>query len=304
MTQENKDFAFLHFIVLIWGFTAILGVLIDLPSVEMVFFRTVIASIGLAVLIAFRKKGFNFRAGRHFPITLGTGVLIAAHWILFFLSARVSNVSVCLAGMATCSLWTSFLEPLTSKKKIKLFEVLLSILAFIGIVIIFNVEFDHFLGLMLAMVSAFIAAVFTVINGRLSKKEDPFVITFYEMTGAWLAIALFFPFYLMLDGVDELVLSPSWSDWGYLLILGWVCTVYAYSYSVKLMQRLSAFSVNLTVNLEPVYGIAMALLFFPDNEQMTPGFYLGTGLILLSVLIYPILNKAHKRKALETDNLR
>ena len=304
MTQENKDFAFLHFIVLIWGFTAILGVLIHLPSVEMVFFRTLIASLGLAVLIIVRKKHFNYRSGKHFPITLGAGVLIAAHWILFFLSARVSNVSVCLAGMATCSLWTSFLEPLTSKKKIKPFEVFLSVLAFIGIVIIFNVEFDYFLGLILAIISAFIAALFTVINGNLTKKEDPFVITFYEMVGATVAIALFFPFYLTLDDVSELALNPTFSDWGYLLILGLVCTVYAYSYSVKLMQRLSAFSINLTVNLEPIYGIIMALIFFPEDEQMTPGFYLGTGLILTSVLIYPLLNRAYKRKALETDNLR
>ncbi|HCX21818.1 MAG: EamA family transporter [Flammeovirgaceae bacterium] len=304
MTQETKDFGFLHFIVLVWGFTAILGVLIDLPPVEMVFYRTMIASIGLAVLLVIWKKGFNFRAGKTFPITLGTGILIAGHWILFFLSARVSNVSVCLAGMATCSLWTSILEPLTTKKKIKLFEVILSVMAFIGIVIIFNVEFDYFLGLILAMVSAFLAALFTVINGDLTKKEDPFVITFYEMVGACLSIGLFFPIYLTLDGVDELALQPTASDWWYLLLLGLVCTVFAYSYSVKLMQRLSAFSVNLTVNLEPVYGIVLALIFFPEDEQMNPGFYMGTGLILLSVLIYPLFNRVHKRKALGTDNLR
>ncbi|MEQ9302375.1 MAG: DMT family transporter [Marinoscillum sp.] len=304
MTQENRDFAFLHFIVLIWGFTAILGVVILLPSVEMVFFRTLIASVGLFVLILFRKKSFRFGAGRDYLITMGTGGLIAAHWILFFLSARVSNVSVCLAGMATCSLWTSLLEPLTSKQKIKGFEVILSVIAFIGIAIIFNVEFDYLLGLVLAIVSAFISALFTVINGQLTKREDPFVITFYEMVGACLSIALFFPIYLMIDGVESLKLNPTWSDWGYLLILGLICTVYAYSYSVELMQRLSAFSVNLTVNLEPVYGIVMALIFFPESEHMNIGFYLGTGLILTSVLIYPLLNKAYKRKALQTDNLR
>ncbi|MEQ8473739.1 MAG: DMT family transporter [Marinoscillum sp.] len=304
MTQENKDFAFLHFIVLIWGFTAILGVVIDLPSVEMVFFRTLIAALGLVVLILFRRKSFRFKSRKDYLITFGTGGLIAAHWILFFLSARVSNVSVCLAGMATCSLWTSILEPLTSKKKIKAFEVVLSVIAFIGIAIIFNVEFDYFLGLVLAVVSAFISALFTVINGKLTLREDPFVLTFYEMAGANLCIVFFLPFYLMIDGVDTLAMSPTMSDWGYLLILGLICTVYAYSYSVKLMQRLSAFSVNLTVNLEPVYGIIMALVFFPESEQMNPGFYLGTGLILTSVLIYPLLNKAYKRKALQTDNLR
>lgn len=304
MTQETKDFAFLHFIVLIWGFTAILGVLIDLPTVEMVFFRTLLASFGLMAVIYFARKSFRFRAGNDYLITLGTGSLIAAHWILFFLSARVSNISVCLAGMATCSLWTSFLEPLFNNRKIKTFEVVLSILAFIGILVIFNVEFDHFLGLILAMLSAFIAAVFTIINGKLTRRLDPFVITYYEMIGATLSIALFFPVYLNLGDIQSLNLSPTWSDWGFLLILALICTVYAYSYSVQLMQRLSAFSVNLTVNLEPVYGIVMALIFFPEKEKMTPGFYVGTALILLSVLIYPLLNRAYKRRALNTDLLR
>lgn len=304
MTQETRDFAFLHLIVLIWGFTAILGVLIVMPPVEVVFYRTLLASFGLLALIYFRKKPFYFSRGGDYLITLGTGALIAAHWILFFLSARIANVSVCLAGMATCSLWTSFLEPISSGRKIKGFEVVLSIIAFVGIVIIFNVEFDHYIGLLVAMLSAFLAAVFTVINGRLTKRHDPFVITFYEMAGATLAIALFFPIYTNLDGVDGLSLSPTLADWIYLVILAMICTVYAYSYSVKLMKRLSAFSVNLSVNLEPVYGITLALIFFPDQEKMTPGFYLGTTLILLSVLIYPLLNRAHRRKALETDNLR
>lgn len=304
MTQERKDFAFLHFIVLIWGFTAILGVLISLPSVEMVFYRTMIASLGLVVVVLLAKKSFRFFRGRDYLITLGTGGLIAVHWILFFLSARISNVSVCLAGMATCSLWTSFLEPLANKEKIKGFEVVLSVVAFIGIVVIFNVEFDHFLGLSLAILSAFISALFTVINGKLSKREDPFVITYYEMVGATLSIALFFPLYLKLEGVEALSLVPSLYDWGYLVILGLVCTVFAYSYSVQLMKRLSAFSVNLAVNLEPVYGIIMALILFPEREKMTPGFYLGTSLILGSVLVYPVINRRMKRKALETDLLR
>lgn len=304
MTQRTRDFAFLHFIVLIWGFTAILGVLIMLPSVEMVFYRTLLSSVGLAVVILLLGKSFRFRTRREYYITFGTGALIAAHWILFFISARISNVSVCLAGMATCSLWTSILEPLCNRRSIRPYEVLLSIIAFIGIAVIFNVEFDHFLGLLVAILSAFISAVFTVINGKLTMREDPFVITYYEMIGATLSIALFFPLYLQLDGVEKLVLNPSLSDLGYLLILALVCTVYAYSYSVKLMRRLSAFSVNLTVNLEPVYGIVMALILFPEREKMTPGFYLGTGLILVSVLIYPVLSKINQRKALNTDLLR
>ncbi|WP_420316209.1 DMT family transporter [Ekhidna sp.] len=303
MIQERKDFLTLHFIVLIWGFTAILGLLIEIPSVEVVFFRTLISSIGLFILLKFWKRSLRINSQKQLLIILGTGVLIAAHWILFFLSARISNASVCLAGMATCSLWTSLIEPISQGRRIKGFEVLLSIIAFIGIGIIFNVEFDYLSGLLTAVLSAFIASVFTVINGRLTKTYDPYVITFYEMMGACVATALFFPIYVGFF-VDELSLSPSSLDWFYLGSLAIFCTVYAYSVSVELMKRLSAFSINLVVNLEPVYGIILALIIFGDSEEMSPGFYLGTLLILTSVLLYPLLNKRYKKKALSTDIIR
>ncbi|MFY0598843.1 MAG: EamA family transporter [Cyclobacteriaceae bacterium] len=293
----------LHLLVMIWGFTAILGALISLPSVELVFYRTLISSLGLLILIWAWKKSIFLKHKKDYLVVL-VGILIAGHWILFFLAARVANISICLAGIATCSLWTSFLEPLFSRRRIKPFEVILSVIAFAGIAVVFNVEFDNVFGFVLAVISAFLAAVFTVINSKLIKRIDPYVITFYEMMGACVSIALFFPFYMGLSPSGELSLVPTLSDWGYLIVLSIVCTVFAYSYSVLLMKRLSAFFVNLTTNLEPVYGIAMALLLFPEKEKMTSGFYLGTGLILLSVLIYPVLNRAYKRKALGTDNLR
>lgn len=303
MMQEKKDFLTLHFIVLIWGFTAILGLLIDIPSVEVVFFRTLISAVGLYIVLKFWKRSFAIHSRKHFFVILGTGALIAAHWILFFLSARISNASVCLAGMATCSLWTSLIEPLSQGRKIKGFEVMLSIIAFLGIGIIFNVEFDYLSGLLTAVLSAFIASVFTVINGRLTKTYDPYVITFYEMVGACIATALFFPIYAAFF-VDKLALTPTLDDWFYLGILAIVCTVYAYSISVELMKRLSAFSINLVVNLEPVYGIILALIIFGDSEEMSPGFYIGTLLILTSVLLYPLLNRRYKKKALSTDIIR
>lgn len=303
MMQERKDYLTLHFIVLIWGFTAILGLLIYIPSVEVVFFRTLLASIGLWVLLLIWGKRIWIRNRKHLLYIVGTGALIAAHWILFFLSARISNASVCLAGMATCSLWTSLIEPLSQGRKIKGFEVMLSIIAFIGIGVIFNVEFDYLSGLLTAVLSAFIASVFTVINGRFSKTYDPYVITFYEMVGACISIVLFFPIYATYF-VDRLQLAPSVVDWVYLSILALICTVYAYSISVELMKRLSAFSINLVVNLEPVYGIVLALIIFGDSEEMSPGFYIGTLLILTSVLLYPLLNRRYKKKALSTDIIR
>jgi drug/metabolite transporter (DMT)-like permease len=301
--QEKKDYLHLHFIVLIWGFTAILGLLIEIPSVEVVFFRTLIAAVGLYILLKIWKKKIVLGNRRDYLVILGTGALIAAHWILFFLSARISNVSVCLAGMATCSLWTSLIEPIYQKRKVKGFEVILSVIAFIGIGIIFNVEFDYLSGLLVAVLSAFISAVFTVINGSLTKRHDPYVITFYEMIGACVSTILFFPIYRWLF-VDSIVLNPTSLDLIYLAVLAIVCTVYAYSISVELMKRMSAFSINLVVNLEPVYGIILALLIFGASEEMSNGFYAGTFLILISVLLYPVLNKRYKKKALSTDIIR
>ncbi len=304
MQASTKDYVHLHFIVLIWGFTAILGVLITIPAVEIVFFRTLFAFLALGILLYLRKR--NFRLGYQDALKImGTGLLIAAHWILFFAAARVSTVSVTLAGMATCSIWTSFLEPMATKKSIKWFEVALGGIVMIGLYIIFRFEFNHVVGLSMAVMSAFLSALFTVINGQLTQRHNPYMITFYEMVGACLGTALFFPIYKYYFAVDGLLqLNPTSMDWVYLSILAIICTVYAYSASVQLMQKMSAYLINLTVNLEPVYGIILAVLIFKEDEQMTSGFYIGTLVILSSVLIYPLINRYYKRKALETDILR
>jgi len=303
MTQEGKDFLHLHIIILIWGFTAILGLLIELPPVEVVFFRTLISALGLWVLLRIRGRSLRIHSMKMLGIIMGTGLLIAAHWILFFLAARMSNASVCLAGMATCSLWTSLIEPISQGRKVKGFEVILSVIAFIGIGVIFNVELDYLNALLIAVLSAFISAVFTVINGRLSKQYNPYVITFYEMVGACFSVLLFYPIYATYLEAS-IVWFPLSADWMWLTVLALVCTVYAYSASVELMKRMSAFSINLVVNLEPVYGIILALIVFGASEEMSFGFYVGTALILTSVLLYPLLNRRYKKKALATDLIR
>ncbi|MBL3657536.1 DMT family transporter [Fulvivirga sediminis] len=302
--SNTKDFLKLHFIVLIWGFTAILGLLISINSVEIVFYRTLMASVTLWVMLKLRKR--NLKIGKSAILKVaGTGLIIAAHWILFFAAARVSTASVCLAGAATCSLWTSFIEPLFNKRKVKGFEVGLGLIVILGLYVIFQFEFNHALGLFMGIVAAMLAAIFSVINGKFSKEYNQFVITYYEMIGACVGCLLFFPIYkyFFLQG-EELKLIPQGIDWFYLVILSLVCTVYAFSASVELMKRISAFMVNLTINLEPVYGILLAVIIFGEKEKMEPGFYYGTGIILLAVLLYPLLNKIFKRKPLEVDNLR
>lgn len=301
--SERRDYLHLHFIVFLWGFTAILGLLITIPSVEIVFYRTGLAA--LALLIIMIVKGLSFKVHpRWLILMIFNGVLIGAHWILFFGAARVSTASVCLAGMATISFWTSILEPLAIRKKIKSYELLLGIIVIAGLYVIFRFEFNHALGLALALGSAFLAALFTVINLKFTHRYHHQSITFYEMMGANVSILLFFPFYARYFTDNGLQLIPNFDDWVYLLILALVCTVYAYSQAVSLMKRITAFGINLTVNLEPVYGIILAVIIFPESEKMNAGFYLGTIIILAAVLSYPVINRWRKRRATVTDNLR
>lgn len=291
-----KDYLELHFIIFLWGFTAILGKLISIPSVELVFLRTMITALALGLIIYRRGTVFWLGSGSVLKI-MGVGFLIAAHWILFFASARVSSVSICLAGMATCSLWTAILEPIFTKKQIKPHEIMLAILIMIGLYIIFQFEFDHALGIFMAVGSAFLASVFTIINAKLAKVHASTTITCYEMAGACIGTALFFPLYTQLFAAGgTLDFSLSAMDWVYLLVLALACTVYAYTAAVRLMQRITAYAMNLTVNLEPVYGIVLAWIIFNENEQMSDGFYYGTGVILLSVFIYPILDAYSERR--------
>ncbi|REG84779.1 DMT family transporter [Algoriphagus antarcticus] len=295
MTATIKDYLMLHLIVLIWGFTAILGLLISLPAIELVFYRTLIAALGVAGLFLLKKKNLLLPFPDMIKVT-GVGFVIAMHWILFFWSARVSTASVCLAGMATTSLWTAFVDPLFNRTKIKWYEVGLGLMVISGILVIFSFESGYWLGLSMALASSFFGAVFSVMNGKLAHRHNPYQITFYEMAGACLFSLLFMPIYTNFMTDEGLKFAWVGYDWFWLFILGGICTVYAFSVSVELMKRLSVFSINLTVNLEPVYGIVLAVLIFGESEKMTPQFYLGTGIILLSVLIYPVLNYLNKRR--------
>lgn len=293
MDSPVNDFLKLHFVVLIWGFSAILGLLISLPAVEIVFYRTLLAALVLFIVVFVKRKSFAIGLREILKI-LGTGFIIAAHWILFFAAARISTASVCLAGLATCSLWTSFLEPLLNGRRVKIVEVALGLTVIGGLYIIFRFEINHAAGLFMAVISAFLAAIFSVINGKLTLRHNPYIITFYEMLGACLGTILFFPVYVRYFTNDGLQLRPIAPDWFWLFILSVICTVYAFSASVELMKRISAFVVNLTVNLEPVYGIILATLIFGDREKMSSGFYLGGSVILLSVLAYPVIDKIRK----------
>jgi drug/metabolite transporter (DMT)-like permease len=292
-----KDYLHLHFIVLIWGFTAILGLLISVSSLPLVMYRTLLATLGLGLLLLVQKKSFGVPTADLFKL-LGTGVIIAVHWVAFFGAARIANASVCLAGMATCSLWTSLLEPLVIRRRIQALEVGLGLVIIAGLYMIFRFEFDKALGLSVAIFSAMLAAVFSIINSQFTHRYPAQIITFYEMGGAFLGSLLGLGLYLGLSN-EPMAVMPVPSDWVWIVILALVCTVYAYAASVKLMRKFTAFAINLTVNLEPVYGILLAYLVFGESERMTTGFYAGTLVILLAVLAYPVLSRHFNKVIVE-----
>nr|WP_293838944.1 DMT family transporter [uncultured Arsenicibacter sp.] len=312
MKPKLYDYLHLHFLVVIWGFTAILGLLLDpLNAPAVVAYRTLLASAGLALVVYVRNKdGFTVMAADRWRL-LGTGVIIAVHWLAFFGAARLANASVCLAGMATGSIWTSLLEPLLLRRRVRPVEVVLGVVVMFGLYLIFRFAFDKVLGLSVAIFSAMLASLFTIINSRFARRIPALTMSFYEMTGAFLTSGLFLLlFYLTVINdagvtdklsVNQYFVPSSGSQWLWLAVLAGVCTVYAYTASMSLLRKFSPFAVNLTVNLEPVYGILLAVLIFKDKERMTPGFYIGTLVILAAVLAYPIIMKGGEPTVAQTD---
>ncbi len=300
MKPSLQSYLQLHFVVLIFGFTAILGQLISLSPLALVFWRTGLASAGMWLFLKTQKSTDKAPAGLIIKLLL-TGGLVALHWLLFFGSARVSNVSVCLAGLSTGSLWTALLEPLFTRRRLSIVEIFLGLLVILGLYLIFLFEFNHALGLTMSIVAALLSALFSIFNSLFARTLEPRRITAYEMTGAWMSTAIFLPiYYYFIVPEEKMNLIPQGWDWLWVLILAGVCTVYAYSAFVRLFQTFSAFVMNLTINLEPIYGIILAFFIFGSAEKMTAGFYAGASLILGAVLLYPILNRWSNRRAKAT----
>ena len=285
----TSDYFKLHFLVFLWGFTAILGKLVSIPAVEMVFYRTLLAAIGMGVVIVILRGSFKVSNSDLLKLFL-TGAIVAAHWLTFFISGRISNPSTSLVGFATCSLWAAFIEPLAKKNKIQGVEVGLGFVVIIGLYLIFSFDFQYPMGLFLGILSGLTCAMFAVINSQLVTRVNSLTITFYEMIGACATVVVFFPFYTSYFAPDgELHLNPSWGDWAWIAVLSLVCTVYAYAVAINLTKKLSVFFIQLTLNLEPVYGIILALIVFGYQEVMSWNFYLGTVVILGAVIAYPFV---------------
>lgn len=287
MQADTKNLIKLHLIVFIYGFTAILGKLITLDAILLVWYRMFIAFIAIGCLLIMQKK--SMRIERSAILRLGgIGLIVALHWITFFYSVKVSTISVALGCLASTTLFTSFLEPIFTKRRLILLEVITGFIIILGLYTIFRFEPGHIKGIVFALTSAFLAGLFTVLNKLMISKNRPLLISFYEMGSGFIGITIF----LWINGTFNLSLQfPTGSDWLYLLLLGIVCTAYAFAASVKVMETLSAYTIVLTINLEPIYGILLAFAIFGETELMSGGFYLGTIIILLAVFLYPILSR-------------
>jgi drug/metabolite transporter (DMT)-like permease len=290
------DYLKLHFIVFLWGFSAILGKLVTIPTMEMVFYRSILAALGMGLLILAAKGTFSVTRSELIKLFL-IGFIVALHWVAFFGSARVSNVSVSLVGFATNSLWTAFLEPWFNRSRVKKFELLLGLVVIFGLYIIFSFDFQYKLGLFIGIVAGFTSALFSVLTSKMVRRVSAYTITFYEMIGVFIALTLFLPVYKFAwaeNGILQLVPKPM--DWVYIALLAGVCSVYAFSTAVELMKKISVFLIQLTLNLEPIYGIIMAVIIFGNQEKMGMNFYLGTLIILSAVILYPFLRKRYDRQ--------
>jgi drug/metabolite transporter (DMT)-like permease len=286
----TRDYLHLHFLVFLLGFTAVLGKLISIPSVEMVFYRTLLAAAGMALVMLIFKKSFSISSPLLVKVS-ATSIIVAIHWVAFFASGKISNPSTSLVGFATCSFWAAILEPLIKRKKIAGIEIALGVVVLVGLGIILAFDFKHPLGLLLGVISGLTAAWFSIINSKLVHEVNAYAITFYEMLGTCLLVLLFMPLYVQLPTVEKLNLLPTTSDWFYITVMALVCSVYAFSASINLSKKISVFTIQLALNLEPLYGIVLALLVFGQQEVMNWQFYLGTAIVLSAVIIYPILKR-------------
>jgi drug/metabolite transporter (DMT)-like permease len=274
----------LHFIVFIWGFTGILGKEISLQSQDLVWWRMAIAALSLGIWALWKKSDLAVSAQdlkRYFLV----GTITAAHWICFFESIKVSNVSTALAVISTTSFFIAIVGPIIRRTAFIWRELALGILVIIGLFIIFKFEPDKTWGIIFSLMAALFAAIFSSYNSVLVKEKPPVQIAFYEM----LAGVIVLTGYLVVKkwdlGMDQWIVIPGARDFGLLLILGILATAFAFVVSIEIMRVLTPFTCALTINLEPLYTILMALFLYRDHEFMSPQFYIGATLILSTVFV-------------------
>tara|TARA_R110002020_G_scaffold8407_1_gene33773 strand:- start:14455 stop:15363 length:909 start_codon:yes stop_codon:yes gene_type:complete len=287
-----NNYLHLHFIVFVWGFTAVIGKLITVDALPLVWYRMLLASLIILAYILIRKFQLKVSPKTLLMLILG-GIVVSLHWVTFFMAIKVSNVSIALATMSTGAFFTALLEPFWYGRKMVGYELVFGLIVMLGLYIMFRVETGFLNGILLALVSSFLSATFSLINGKLTQEQRPSIISFYELGSG----VLFLSIYLVFSGsFDQKFFQLSVNDWMYIFILASICTAYAFIASVKILKYISPYTVMLTINLEPVYGIILAFLLLGESEKLNPLFYVGALLILTTVVANGILKNRKKLK--------
>ena len=276
----RKAFFQLHIAILFAGFTAILGKLIALNEGYLVAYRMLISAVTLAAILFFRKELMKLSWKKVLQL-FAVGAIISLHWVSFYGSIKYSNVSVSVTCLSAIGFFTALFEPIIMRRRIDVVEVSLGLLAIAGIYLIFNFYPEYKMGIIFGIISAMLACLFPIFNKTLLKEISPKTVTLYEMTGGFLALCFILPVYLHFFPATYFIPTPE--DWFWLLILSWICTVFAFILSLNALKQLSPFTTNLSYNLEPVYSIIMAFIIFKENKFLGAGFYYGFALILLAV---------------------
>lgn len=295
----KKAYYQLHLAVLLAGFTGILGRLITLDEVMIVFYRLLITALTMWILFSYRKKLFHVSRLLQLKI-VGVGVIAAAHWLTFYGAIKYANVSIALVCFSTLSFFTALLEPLILRKSINYLELLLGVITLAGVYIIFQFDAQYKIGIIIGIVSAFLAALFPIFNRELLKKTSVETLLTWQQTGGFIFLLMLLPFHDFLSDSPRLI--PTSSDLGWLLVLSWFCSVWAFQLSGFALKKLSAFTVNLTFNLEPVYGIVLAFIFYREDQLLSKWFFMGFGLIAMALLIHIGLLIRRERMVTRLDN--
>ena len=282
MNPTTKAFLQLHAAVFLAGFTGVLGRLIDLNEGWLVWYRMLLSTLILLFILLVRKRTVSIEK-KYLLQCISIGAMIALHWLFFYGSIKYANVSIALVCFAATGSFTALLEPLLMKRRVDMIEVLLGLIVLTGIYLIFHFDAQFKTGIILGVAAAFLSALFPIFNKRLIQHIPAANLTLYEMGSGWLVLTLLLPVYFYFSPAYKSI--PSLMDWFWLLMLALFCTVLAFQLSVNALKKISAFTANLTYNLEPVYGIALAFLLYHENKELGKGFYWGIGLIVLSVLI-------------------
>ena len=290
----KKAFIQLHIAVLLAGLTGVLGKLISLNEGLLVWYRLALTVPSLWLLALLRRQVIRIDRRDLWRI-FGIGGIAALHWVAFYGSIKYSNVSVGLLCFSAIGFFTALIEPLVLRHRVDVVELLLGLLVIVGICFIFQVDPHFKTGIIIGLISALLGSLFPVLNKRVLTRVSPENVTLYELSGGFLVLTVLMPLYLWLFPAPSLL--PGWSDLGWLLLLAWACTVLAFNLSMSALQKISAFTVNLSYNLEPVYGILLAFVLFREDKYLNGRFYTGFFLILLSIVLQTV---RLRRKQLKT----